>query len=200
MALTSRPFKMAKWLSAMSFRPLMQSGIESLETLFRDSKENSIALNKLEIELTHRTTNRAKALLKKVHQAKLALLSKHSVNEHTLISPITDLFGDDIAKADQIFVEVIEVNTPLVDNPTDQPVIDLKDESISISQAYRILNSSKASPWDAIEKARREIVEKANPLNWRILSNQEQEKFTKEAKLANTAYLILLKQRDSGLD
>lgn len=178
----------------------MQSGIESLEKLFRDSKEDSIALNKLEIELTHRTTNRAKALLNKVQQAKLALLSKHSVNEQTIISPVTDLFGAGIAKTDQIFVEVIEVNIPLVDNPTDQPAIDSKDECISISQAYQILNSSKASPWDAIEKARREIVEKANPLNSGILSNQEQEKVTKEAKLANSAYLILLKQRDSGLD
>lgn len=183
----------------MTQRPLMQTGIEVLETHFRGSKENAAELSRLEEELAHRTTQRAASLLHQVRLAKrrLPVRGETSSNWRSDVAP--DLFDelappqpppkprdDDVTIPTLIKRALPQVAPQLAATP--------KTDAMSVEEACRILKVSASTTWEVIEQARRALVDRAHPDNLAGLSTERRNALQDESRRVNAAYRVLAEE------
>lgn len=182
----------------MTQRPLMQTGIELLERLFRGSKDNATELAKLEAELSHRSTQRAVSLLRLVRLAQRQLAQSGQGDSKVRTTSEPDLFDtaappppklphEDIE--DPAFSKRMKPPTPLA--PVAPPI----PEAMTVDEAYRVLKVTASSTWEAIEQARRELVQRASPENIERVSHEKRAALLAETKKANAAYRVLAQVR-----
>jgi hypothetical protein len=199
-------------------RPLARLGVDALEALFETSKHDLPALKRLIGELTHRNVPRAIALVVKA-QKMLMFLESHRAElapgAFTAEFATRDLAGTPMP-AQNGFDFVIPKFTPtdlskrqpnqmpsgegLQPRLVVMPVIaaaasEPEPIMMSIEHAYRILKTSSASSWDAIELSRRQLVARAQPDLVAKLEPAKRKTLQDEARDANIAYKVLLNSR-----
>lgn len=143
-------------------RPLMQSRIGELENLFEASNSNLDVLHNLVHELQFRQVPRALALLERVQRAQAAFDAGKTAPP--LPSP-------------RRHIEVIERSPP-------------STPSMSIDDAYRLLNVTPGAGWETIEQARRATVQKSSPLV-KDMPYADRVTALEKARLVNAAYEAL---------
>jgi len=187
-------------------RPLKNSGIDALESIFGRSNASKDELLDLKEELELRTTQRASTLLEKVSE-RISSLPKKQTPASTALPRMEpkqaslplEIPGFSTAGATpQISVPVV-VPTPKATVPSakqNQPVL----TEISVEQAYRILRVTTAASWDAIEASRRELVSHAQPDKTAGIPADKRSQLQAEAQQVNRAYRKLLeaKQANTG--
>lgn len=201
-------------------RPLARAGIDELEALFETSKQDLPALKRLVGELAYRNVPRATALLDKAQRVLNFFEShrKESVSGASTPRDTRDLVGTPTSIQNGFEFDVpVFVPTELPKRPHGQvpiaavaqpvPVVlpvlktvpDVAPEPVPIAmtveQAYRVLKVTSASPWDAIEFSRRDLVARAQPDRVTKLEPTKRKVLQDEAREANIAYKVLLQAR-----
>lgn len=181
-------------------RPLLQKGIADLEQLFAVSLNDLKTLKQLKNELKHRHVPRAVALLKAVDEA----LSSQGLDFQSKQMPLIELQQMNFPQ-EGINSTTLNDSAPTAilkelpsSNPNSNALLNssLNSPSLSIPQdAFKVLNVPQNSPWESIEKARRKIVELANPGRLEMLQVEQRSKLIQDAKNANAAYAFLLNLR-----
>lgn len=193
-------------------RPLLRYSIVELTQLFESANGDVVILQSLENELKHRNVQRAVALLDKVQRVlrgtrptfNTPVTAEPAVTgsrqQGTLWSKESKPKQKNIAKTAQAMKSSsVPTSVELPEKSPTHHVLasNLKEvaPSLSADEAYKILKSTPASTWDAIEQTRRLLVQQAHPEKVAELSAERREQVRAEAMLANTAYAILLELR-----
>lgn len=201
-------------------RPLARLGIDALEALFATGKQDLPALRLLIGELAYRNVPRATALLDTAQKALKFVESqrKESVPGTSTPSDTRDLVGTQTPIQNRFEFDVpISAPTEVQKPPPRQvpiagvalpphvvlPVLatpsavapGLAPIAMSVEQAYRVLKATSASPWNAIEFSRRQLVARAQPDMVAKLESAKRQALQDEAREANTAYAVLLQAR-----
>jgi hypothetical protein len=155
------------------YRPLMNKGIGQLEQMFRESADDPKLLRRLIDELECRSTNRALALLTEVQSAVNAVGSTDALNPVGQLPLLPDAHQERSqpqqpqATRTASSPELPDLLVSLKSASAAQPICAAPDESaptsLALEAAYRALKVSGSASWQAIELARREIVQKASP-------------------------------------
>jgi len=166
-------------------RPLMQNGIAELERKFESSQADPQILEALEFELKFRSVPRAAALLNKVRRA---------MNGAPIFPTATqDALFEQIVSVPQQVQLAITKNDPDGAAPAKrEPEPPLQ---ISVADAYRILKVAPNASWDAIEHARRSVVELARPDRLQGVDEDKRQAVRLDALNANAALNVLLQAR-----
>jgi hypothetical protein len=188
-------------------RPLLSHGIVQLEGLFVAGKSDIDALRELERELQHRQTSRANALLAKVRAAiPLALVGAASKDPS---SPILSRVHEpqagearthprdvpesvsDASEAMSLFSKSTAVKrheaTPVVPPVRFPPPA----FAVPLEEAYKLLKTTPATPWEAIEETRRTLIQQWHPSQLKAMSVEKRSDALEEAKRINAAYASL---------
>lgn len=165
-------------------RPLMQNGITELERMFESSQADPQILEALEFELKFRSVPRAAALLNKVRRA---------MNGAPIFPTATPDALFEIVSVPQQVQLAITKDDPYGAAPAkSEPEPPLQ---ISVADAYRILKVAPNASWDAIENARRAVVELARPDRLQGVDEDKRQAVRLDALNANAALNVLLQAR-----
>lgn len=204
----------------MDRRLFISKRIDELEQMFKTSGTEILTLKRLEDELIHRSTPRAVGLLRAVRK-KLALPefigkspepglfgptlppSNRAVPvqlEHS--APVRDL-NPKPSSALQLAHPPVEprrsiltprpspvgerIPFPARENPCSKP----DNAIVSSEEACKVLQVTLGAAWEAIEQARREIVQKSHPNRIRSFAPEQQSAIVEHARRANAAARIL---------
>lgn len=205
----------------MKTRSLLQYSITKLEDMFMAGKDDLSLLQSLDNELNYRDTARAQKLLGEVQEelaraGKQGITRKFA--RPTASAPIIapkqpDLWCAPTEEPSASPVDgpvVVPASQPSPPKPTPAhlhipaqgpskppsvtvPFQETKTElpSVSAGDAYKILHVSPGSSWEAVEMARRRVVQKAFPELWKPDQVKERDKAQYEARLANEACRVL---------
>ncbi len=184
-------------------RPLMPRRIEQLEELFRASGNDEKVLEQLESELHFRQVSRARALLLRV-QAERERASRPA----SASTPVAPTQGDLLTGNSQSGTHVpastewklrVPVSTE-PDIPNSSPS-SLRQKmappapSMSAVEAYKLLGVSPSASWDAVESARRRIVQLAHPQRLALIAADRRAAVQAEARRVNEAYAVIHQAR-----
>lgn len=187
-------------------RPLMRYGIGQLEEMFGEGKADTTMLKQLEHELRYRQVPRAIALLTKVQAAlhdktavpqeptESAIFSRRAAE---LNSQQPELWGLPATPHDVSPPVPVRTVTRAVSPPEPQPVDASPAPSpyISLEEAYKILNATRGTAWQAIEQTRHTLVNQSHPSRLKALSVEKRAQALAEAKRVNAAYATLSQTR-----
>lgn len=168
----------------MTFRALLQKSIVELEKLFIDSQNDQVILSQLENELKYRKTSRASKLLKRVETAQKTLESQSTTE---ITSP---------ESLNLLVLPSAETRTSKLS--TKQPPSSSIKPIFTLEESYQVLGVVHASSWEAIEQARRNLVERSRPDLIAELSKQQKERVREDAYRVNQAYAILVRAQIMG--
>ena len=191
-------------------RPLMQHGIAQLETMFASSGTDPKVLKQLEGELKHRQVPRAVNLLSEV-QAALRVGSKPDAAGGNLHSPravpplvappppvapprqpeLRPLPGSAKAATEPSSHTAVPTSAGDVAPPTRAATQARPAPAISPDAAYLLLKATAATPWELVEKARRQLVDAAHPFRLTALTPEKRAQAQDIARRANAAYAVL---------
>jgi hypothetical protein len=206
-------------------RPLIQSRIRDLEEIFAASKDKRDVLEQLEYELRYRQVPRALALLELVQRAKSTTGAGRAVESpsaaHFLAAPMeqprldaSEAYGPLVtaaqlsllslptqAETDRIPIRALVQSVIASDHPIwpsghVQPPPD-SPSAMSSEDAYRHLKVAPGANWEAVEHARRVIVQKSSPLAIGASAAQRGPAIA-TARLANMAYAVLAANRSAS--
>lgn len=185
-------------------RPLMQRRIEQLEELLRANGNDEKVLKQLEYELQFRQVPRARALLSRV-QAERARESRPASVTAPINAPTQgDLLagnaqsGTPMPTSTEWKPRVPVVTAPDISHssPSSSPQkITPSAASISMAEAYKVLGVSPSASWDAVELARRRIVQLAHPQRLASIAADKRAAVKAEARRANEAYAAIHQAR-----
>lgn len=201
-------------------RPLARLGIVELEALFETSKHDLPALIRLIGELAYRNVPRAIALLDKAQRVLKFVESNRNESLSGTFTPTDSrdpldtptpsqngfefdvpIFAPtELPKRPPAQVTVAAVAKPVpVVLPVLMTVTDELSEpapfEMSVEKAYTVLKATSASPWDAIEFSRRQLVARAQLDRVAKLESANRQALQNEAREANIAYKVLLQSR-----
>lgn len=203
-------------------RSLMRHTIAELEQLFNALKTDPKTLEALEEELQHRHMPRAVALLAKVQETLKILKgvksasSPNTASESTIVPGSgkqdlnlqSDLWCGQSTPVPQIAPKLAVAQQKVIrpDNrsePSLEALAPSRDHGdvtganrgMSIDEAYKILKATSSSTWEAIEQARRQIVQQAHPERLAALGSAQRADVEAEAKRANAASAVLRQLR-----
>lgn len=177
-------------------RPLIQHGVGQLEALFASSKANLKVLKQLEHELQFRQVPRALALLERV-QAAIPAASP---------APAPATSGGAPLKQPDLWsypppVQTTSAQPRPAQRPPDLPPAPVLRSAIvgtprpapymTLDEACKALNVSVTTPWQEVERARRQAVQLSHPERVALFVPERQEQARVEAKRINVAYLVL---------
>lgn len=191
-------------------RSLMRHTIAELEQLFDALKTDPKTLKALEEELQHRHMPRAVALLAKVQETlKILKGVKPASSPNTASKPTIvpgsgkqdlnlqpDLWCGQSTPVPQIAPKLAVAQQKVI-QPDNRPEPSLealafsRDRGMSVDEAYKILKATSSSTWEAIEQARRQIVQQAHPERLAALGSAQRADVEAEAKRANAASEVL---------
>lgn len=191
-------------------RPLMQQGIAQLEAMFASSGTDPKTLKQLEGELKHRQVPRAVSLLSEV-QAALRGGSKPDtanggappprIHPPPVVSPppvaqprqpeLWPLPGSAKAAAGPSVQTVIPASAGNVAAPSRTATEARPAPAISPDAAYLLLKATTTTPWELVEKARRQLVDAAHPSRLATLTPEKRAQTEEVARRANAAYAVL---------
>lgn len=174
-------------------RSLMQLGIAELESLFSKSKADTVVLKQLDQELQHRKTQRAVALLADVRKclsADVRDVSARPVEPAATATPMRQLEFDQQPVVAPTFLPA-DRPKPIPTRAASVAASTTLVPSIGAEEACRILRVTLGSPWEVIEKSRRDLVQQAYPASLVSMSAERRGKELDAAKRANAAYAVL---------
>jgi DnaJ-domain-containing protein 1 len=203
---------------SMANRPFSKKRIDELEQLFRASATELATLEALENELIHRSKPRAASLLKAVRKNRSL---PHLIGTATNLSlfdppPIPTRVAD--PRPPQRSEPVIGLTLKPSPAPRSMPVVRLTapphrsipstepipstaavepkpkggNAIMSPEEACEVLQVTLGADWEAIEKSRREIVQKSHPDKVRSLPLEKGRALIEHARRANGAVRFLL--------
>jgi hypothetical protein len=200
-------------------RPLARLGVDELEALFETNKHDLPTLKRLIAELKYRNVPRAISLVVKAQKMLMSLESHRA--EFTSGVSRAELANSDLAGAPMPTQNGFNFDVPKF-MPTDlakrspnqmpsdmalqtraivlpaipvAPTLESEPITMSIEHANRVLKTTLASSWDAIEFSRRQIVARAQPDLVAMLEPVNRNVLEDEARQANIAYKVLLRSR-----
>jgi DnaJ-domain-containing protein 1 len=205
----------------MAKRPFISKGIDELEKLFNASGTELLTLNALENELVHRTMPRAVSLLKSVRKnLSLPQFEGRAANPNLFEpEPPTSAVTDGApptrkeppqktpAEAPQLPRPLPERNRivlpprlvprgePIPFPAPAEPNAQTNTTTMSSEEACAVLRITLGADWEAIEKSRREIVQKSHPDKLRSLPQERRTALIEHARQANKAIQVLLNFR-----
>jgi hypothetical protein len=188
-------------------RPLMQSRIQDLEDLFATSRAKLDVLRQLEHELQFRQVPRALTLLEQVQQAQ-ASASTATGGATAAGFPVRPMAATGqqlslletptLVCAPQVSghtaVSGAQVPVPTTMSAFPQPTAQTPAPAMSLDAAHKLLKVAPGAPWDAVELARRKVVQPSSPLTKGVTTDQRA-KFLATARLVNEAYAVLASAR-----
>lgn len=193
-------------------RTLMQLGIGALEGMFEASKGDAKALRQLENELQHRQVPRAVALLEQVQLAMKRVASSvlpRAQDELPLEPPAAQTPvavppppSDPPKPAVTVSAPAAQATPSNVPQPASSPVAlpaavpqtgSERDPipPMSLEDACKLLKVTLASPWQEVERARRNLVLLSHPRHVVGMLPERQEAVRTEARRVNAAYAAL---------
>jgi DnaJ-domain-containing protein 1 len=180
----------------------MQQGIAQLEQLFSSSKGDDKVLKQLEQELRYRQVPRAVALLAEVQAALYAAKQPfgQTLAPRAAAAPLAqppESTVASVAPIPPVNPRPVPVFAPLPATNGAAPTPTASD-AMGVDEAYKVLKATPGSPWESIEKARRELVQLAHPEQLASLGAEKRARLQAEAKRVNTAYALLRKARSEG--
>lgn len=176
-------------------RPLMQKGIAELEAMFGAAQGDARVLKQLEAELRHRQVPRALTLLEKVQRALPAATPPATRS----VEPPRQPAAAKVAPQPELWPPVVQ--PPLATVPREpkappagqgeaQPPA-APSPSFSVEAAYQLLKVPPTASWEAIELARRKLVDLAHPSRVAALAADKRAATQETARQANAAYTAL---------
>lgn len=180
-------------------RPLIQRGVGDLEALFAHSKTDISALEQLEHELQHRQMPRAVALLAEVRAA-IDSASRGSTSTKEDAAPQQKGLWEQSIAPGIAAPTAAPVPVERVRAPADLIVPMKKKDSapsISLEDAYKLLQANSGSAWESIEQVRRQLVQQSNPARLKTMSPEKRDQALEEVKMVNAAYAVLSRARCS---
>jgi hypothetical protein len=198
-------------------RPLMNLGISQLEAMFASSTKDLTQLEILLAELLFRTTPKATALRSKVKKA-IAVLngddlfeppnaaapSKETVKIPTIgaittrtenLVPISTATNEIPILPPQQKLISKPATTPTTVLPNNVFVDSTSPTELELAQACAFFKIKLNERWEVIEQLRQNVVGRSSPIAMIDLSEKEKSARRSEAKLANAAYLVILRGR-----
>lgn len=200
----------------MKTRLLMQKGIVDLEKMFLEALDDEVVLQQLKGELKHRNVPRAVTLLKKVE----GVLGASEVPAKIVGAlpwppegPSADAENSTHSRDAKLKAKLLEVSTPDAASVSvlghqsrasalapyagreSTKLISRETASFTIEEAYHTLGVAPVSPWEAIEQARRMLVDRAHPDRTAGLGEERRELAQAEAHRINDAYAVLVRSR-----
>ena len=189
----------------------MQNGIAQLESLFASSMDDAKVLKKLLEELRHRQVPRAVLLAEKVEKAlgctkTLAGLPTAAPAGRTIaqIPAATPMVNQpDLWKSSSNSTQVqvppaSAAKSPAPEaNALSKPAVAATALVMGLDEAYKTLKVTTGSTWEAIELARRQLVERAYPAAIGNLDIEQRREAQASARRANAAYAVLRTSRET---
>jgi len=190
-------------------RPLMQHGVGQLEELFAKSMSDSKVLKQLEHELQYRQVPRAVALLAEVQAAMYGLLPAldpkpvaKSPPPPPAPAPQPFLWDTPEPAAHPAAPPPPAVAAPVASRPAlaaaHARLANPPSPAMPIDDAYKLLKAAPSSTWEAIEQARRSLVQASHPEKVRTLPEARRNQVLAEARRVNEAYATLSQARCAG--
>jgi hypothetical protein len=163
--------------------------------MFATSQADSSLLERLRNELRYRNVPRAIALQRKVETALGGAPNQGGAKDSPPSQQVLELASKATAPAASTAVTTRTIaNRP---SPASQS-LDQEIPTMSFDEALKVLSVNRNSPWDAVEKARRNKVNNAHPTKLGALAEGRRTTLVVEAKRANQALLVLAKARMIG--
>jgi|SRR5579859_5799377 len=205
----------------MSKRPFLKKRIDELEQIFKDSGAELLTLRALESELVHRSTPRAIHLLKAVRKSLALPQFIGKATEIRLFDPPArqpiDPRSPGPAGAQSVRTdfalrppmtpssapvarsvppapkpaprtEPIQFPAPAPEERLPNSGVDL---SMSLEEAYKVLNVPIGADWETIEASRRIIVGRSNPALLKGVALEKRRILIEAAERANIAMQVL---------
>lgn len=175
----------------------MQSRIGDLEDLFATSSAKLDVLRQLEHELQFRQVPRALTLLEQVQRAQASASAATSgAGSATGRAAAAGSAVRPMAATGQLSLLPTPtlVRTPQVSGHTAISGAQAPAPAMSLEAAHKILKVAPGVPWDAVELARRKIVQPSSPLTNGVEADQRA-RFLATARLVNDAYAVLASAR-----
>lgn len=184
-------------------RPMLNHRIQDLEDLFRTAKGDPNVLRQLEHELGFRHVPSAVTLREEVHAA-LAQLTVSGTRPAAPAPPppssrperpAVPATAPPPARSEKQMVQTTPSASVGLPSPRGRPT---RIPPATEAEAYQALKVPPGSPWEALEKARRRIVDQAFPSRLAHLSEHDRERVDWEAHCANEAARLLWKAGTSA--
>lgn len=174
-------------------RPFIQYGIGQLEELFKSATQNREVLLQLQNELRNRHVPRAAALLIKVRKvlkdvdapAGTSMPTSGATEEQSVAK------DRDPEVSPDLFSSASEAQSTTRDTQRTAP----SSAEMSEQEAYALLGLPLSASWEAIESARRQIVQRASPARIHGKGPLERNWVVSQAKTANEACALILQLR-----
>lgn len=210
----------------MDRRPFISKRIDELEQMFKGSGTDFPTLKGLENELVHRSTPRAVGLLRAVKknllQPKLIsrtpepslfgpppLSAMASSTQPRRTTPLPELIQkpstpiQPASPPQETGRPVVASYPPTREGPIPSPAPENPHSKsgnaiMSAEEACKVLQVAAGAAWEAIEQARRFVVQKSNPSKIRSLPLERQRTILEQARRANTAAQILFSSHIHG--
>ena len=192
-------------------RPLMQNGIAQLESLFAASMDDVKVLKKLQEELRHRQVPRAVVLAEKVERAlggaktpagpPTATPAGRTIAQIPTVTP--KVHQPDLWTSPNGSTHVQVPPAPAVRSAAPEAIALLKPalaataSVMGLDEAYKLLKVTPGSNWEAIELARRQLVQRAHPTAICSLDTEQRHEAQASARRANAAYTVLRASRET---
>lgn len=176
-------------------RPLMQKGIAELEAMFGAAQGDARVLKQLEAELRHRQVPRALTLLDKVQRALPAATPPATRSAEPPRQPA----AAKVAPQPELWPPVVqpppatvprEPMAPPAGQGEAQPPA-APSPSFSVEAACQLLKVPPTASWEAIELARRKLVDLAHPSRVAAMAADKGAAAQETARQANAAYTAL---------
>ncbi len=192
-------------------RPLMQNGIAQLEAMFASASNDPKVLRQLEGELKHRQVPRAVNLLTQVQAAlldgsKADTATGNTVPPRALSTAVAP--PPPVASPRQPELWPLPGSAKAALGPTATPTpapastgnvppplrttTEAKPApAVSPDAAYLLLKATPSTPWESVEKTRRQLVDAAHPSRLAALTPEKRAQTQDVARRANAAYAVL---------
>jgi hypothetical protein len=176
-------------------RPLMQKGIAELEAMFGAAQGDARVLKQLEAELRHRQVPRALTLLDKVQR----VLPAATPPAPRSTEPPREPAAAKVAAQPELWPHVVQPTPAALSrepkaSPAGQAEARLpsaSSPSFSVEAAYQMLKVPPTASWEAIELARRNLVDLAHPSRVAAMAADKRAAAQETARQANAAYTAL---------
>jgi len=176
-------------------RPLMQKGIAELEAMFGAAQGDARVLKQLEAELRHRQVPRALTLLDKVQR----VLPTAAPPAPRSIEPPQEPVAAKVAAQPKLWPPVVQPPPAAVprepkaspDGQAEARLHAAPTPTFSVEAAYQLLKVPSTASWEAIELARRKLVDLAHPSRVAALAADKRAAAQETARQANAAYTAL---------
>lgn len=175
-------------------RPLMQKGIAELEAMFGAAQHDARVLKQLEAELRHRQVPRALTLLEKVQRVLPAVAPPVSRS----VEPPREPAAAKGAAQPELWPPAVQPPPAVPREPKASPAGQAEvglpsapSPSFSVEAAYQMLKVPPTASWEAIELARRKLVDLAHPSRVAAMAADKRAAAQETARQANAAYTVL---------